>query len=58
MKEGIIKRIEISEEEKIQILEYSANMCKLAILRKKNLITDKEYEEIKEKLKKPNNYAE
>ena len=50
MKEGI-KRKEISIEEKKKILEYSANLCKLAILKKEKLITEKEYDILKIKLK-------
>lgn len=50
MKKEIQKK-EISEEEKKKILEYSANMCKLAILKKEKLITEKEYNILKIKFK-------
>lgn len=36
---------------KKRILEYSANLCKLLHLRKQNLITEKEYNILKERLK-------
>lgn len=57
MKEGI-QRKEISEFEKNKILEYSSNLCKLVYLKRKKLITEKEYEILKEKIKKFNNNAE